>query len=375
MPAIGMLSEGIRPNSRVCAGISPVSTSGLDHVDDRIAGGLLGGAVGDALGLPMEGISRRRARKMFRGPLRHRFLVGRGMCSDDTEHACMTAAAILEHPDDAGALARSLAWKLRWWVLGLPAGVGLATLRAIVRLWLGIPPERSGVRSAGNGPAMRAAVIGAYFRDDETRLREYIRASTLLTPTDPRAERGALLIALAAAHAVRLGSADGFLEVAMRESAGEEELHRFLKIAAEDLHAGSSPEIFADAIGLSHGVTGYINHTVPVALYCWLRTPHSFEEAVGTCIALGGDTDTTAAIVGALVGATAGASAIPKSFVDGVIEFPRSVTWIRRLASDLAAKRKPERSSVTFFPLLFLRNLLFLINVLAHGFRRLLPPY
>jgi ADP-ribosylglycohydrolase len=350
--------------------------AGCAAIEDRIAGALLGGVVGDAVGLPMEGISRRRARKMFRGPLRHRLIFGRGMCSDDTEHACMTARALLEHPTHAADFARTLGSKLRWWLLGLPAGIGLATLRAILRLWLCLPANRSGVRSAGNGPAMRASVIGAFFHDDEQRLRHFTRASTRITHTDSRASGGALLIAMAAAHAVRCGSAHGFIEVALRESAREAELHRFLIRAAEHLRAGSTPETFADAIGLSRGVTGYINHTVPIALFCWLRSPHSFEDAVGNCIALGGDTDTTAAIVGALVGATAGASAIPKRFLDGLIEFPRSVTWMQQLASDLAARRAPSRyQSVTFVPALLLRNLLFLVVVLVHGLRRLLPPF
>jgi len=289
----------------------------------------------------------------------------------------MTARALLTHPDDAAAFARALAWKLRWWLLGVPAGVGLATLRAIVRLWLGFPPERSGVRSAGNGPAMRAAVIGAFFRDEKQRLREYIRASTRLTHTDPRAARGALLIALAAAHAVQTGNADGFLDLALRESSDDDaELQQYLTRAAEHLGLRSTPQQFADAIGLERGVGGYINHTVPVALYCWLRSPRSFETAVGDCIALGGDTDSTGAIVGALVGATAGASAIPPAWLAGIVEYPRSITWMRRLATDLAAKRTPPRANLlTFVPALLLRNLMFVVIVIAHGLRRLLPPY
>jgi ADP-ribosylglycohydrolase len=348
-----------------------------DEIEKRIAGCLLGGAVGDALGLPMEGIGRRRASKMFaRGPLRHRFVAGHGMCSDDTEHACMTARAILAHSADADAFARALAWKLRWWLLGVPAGVGLATLRAILRLWIGIPPDRSGVRSAGNGPAMRAAIIGAHFHDDDVRLRQYIRASTRLTHTDPRAERGALLIALAAAHAVRTGSAAGFIDIALRETDNDGELHQHLLRATEHLRLNAPPQEFADASGLSRGVSGYINHTVPIALYCWLRTPRSFEEAVGDCIALGGDTDTTATIVGALIGATAGESAIPEPLLNRLIEFPRSVSWMRRLAGALAANQKPrDRGSILFAPAAVLRNLLFLGIVLSHGVRRLLPPY
>lgn len=355
-----------------------VSVIGVNEEQDvtaRISGLLLGGAVGDALGLPMEGLSRRRAARLFPGPLRHRLLPGRGMCSDDTEHACMTAEALLRHPDDAGAFARVLAWKLRWWLLGAPAGVGFATLRAILRLWVGVPPDRSGVHSAGNGPAMRAPVIGAFFAADEARLRRFVRASTRLTHTDPRAERGALIIALAAAQAVRTGTAAGFIDVALRESEPDEELRQTLSLAADHMGAGSSPAAFADAMGLSRGVSGYINHTVPAALYCWLRSPTSYEQAVAACIALGGDTDSTTSITGALTGATAGADAIPKAWLDGLIEFPRSVGWIRGLAADLAKRRRRPSAGALFVPLLVLRNVSFAGIVLAHGVRRLFPPY
>ena len=81
---------------------------------DCIAGLLLGGAVGDALGLPVEGLSARRAGRMFRrhpgDRLSHHFLPGRrGMFSDDTEHACMTAQALLASAGAPPAFARSLA--------------------------------------------------------------------------------------------------------------------------------------------------------------------------------------------------------------------------------------------------------------------------
>jgi ADP-ribosyl-[dinitrogen reductase] hydrolase len=111
-----------------------------DEMSDRIAGVILGTLAGDALGLPREGMSRRRAARVFGGaPLRHKFLFGRGMMSDDTEHACLTAEALLAHPDNPTACAGPLAWKLRFWLLGLPAGVGFGTLRAILKLWVGFP--------------------------------------------------------------------------------------------------------------------------------------------------------------------------------------------------------------------------------------------
>src|SRR5438874_3798941 len=96
-------------------------------VPDRrghIAGAILGTAVGDALGLPREGLSRLRARRLFGDPpLRHQFVLGRGMVSDDTEHTCLLAQALLDAPDDPERFARSLAWRLRLWLLGCPAGI------------------------------------------------------------------------------------------------------------------------------------------------------------------------------------------------------------------------------------------------------------
>jgi ADP-ribosylglycohydrolase len=355
--------------------------------NNQIAGAILGTAVGDALGLPREGMARRRAAKFFgRGPIRHRFLFGRGMVSDDSEHTCMVGQAILASPLDASGFARSLAWRLRFWVLGLPAGVGLATARACVKLWLGFGPKHSGVYSAGNGPAMRAAILGVCSGQDRARLRAYVRASSRLTHTDPRAERGALLVALAAQHGAVHGPAgvrgDIFLQAA-REAIPDldQELDGLLREIEAHLQRNAPAEELADALGQRRGVSGYVYRTVPVALYCWLRHPGDFRQAVTEVIALGGDTDSTAAVVGGIAGATVGVNGIPVEWLTGLLEWPRSVAWMRALAERLAAQLADEGSAKhlgplpLFWPGLLPRNVLFLAVVLAHGFRRLLPPY
>ena len=348
---------------------------------DRIAGVLLGTAVGDGLGLPREGLSRRRAERLFGPPpLRHRFIFGRGMVSDDTEHACMAAQALLCHPNDADAFARSLAWRLRFWLLGLPAGIGSATLRGILKLWIGFPPSRSGVWSAGNGPAMRSALLGVCLGDDLDRLRAYVRAGTRLTHSDPRAERGALLVALAAHYGSRNGPevihAAEFLHAARTALPdADDRLRGLLARIEEYLGYSRSVAAFADALKLQRGVSGYIYHTMPVALYAWLRWPREFRRPVEDVIALGGDADTTGAIVGALAGATCGASAIPVEWLTGLWEWPRSVKWMRTLAERLASPTTDRRGLPLFWPALGLRNALFLGIVLLHVFRRLLPPY
>lgn len=343
---------------------------------DQLEGVLLGAAVGDALGLPREGLSPQRAARMYGSrPLRHRFLFGRGMTSDDAEHACLTAQALLAARGDESRFARSLAWRLRGWFAAMPAAVGWATLRAILKLWIGFSPATSGVFSAGNGPAMRAPVIGAFFADDPARIESMVRISTRMTHRDPRAEEGALAIALAAAHGVRNGPngiSPGALLDEIRQRISGEELRRALDQVDEHLARKSSSEAFARAFGFSRGVSGYMLHTVPAALFCWLSSPGDVERAVEEIILLGGDADSTGAIVGALAGATAGASAIPPVWLEGIMDFPRSIGWMRQLAARLADSAGP---MPLFWPAIPIRNVFFLWVVLVHGFRRILPPY
>jgi ADP-ribosylglycohydrolase len=351
---------------------------------DRVAGVLLGTAVGDALGLPYEGLSPRRARRLFGPPpLGHRFLLGRGMVSDDTEHAVLVARALLDAPADDGRFARALARGLRWWIAGIPAGVGLATLRASLKLWAGYSPARSGVWSAGNGPAMRSALLGACLGDDPDRLRAYVRASSRLTHTDPRAERGALLVALAASpRPTDRPDASSFLAEARKSLPdADAELTGLLSRMEECLSRAATPADFAGSLGLGRGVTGYVYRTVPVSLYCWLRYPGDFRRAVEEVILLGGDADTTGAIAGAVAGASVGPAAIPQEWLDGVRDWPWSVAWLRELAERLARRFPAAGTSPDVAPPPYsrpgrlLRNALFAAVVLAHGFRRMAPPY
>ena len=151
--------------------------------------------------------------------------------------------------------------------------------------------------------------------------------------------------------------------------------------AQECLQQNESAQTLAIRMGLSSGVTGYICHTVPIALFCWLKNRDDFRGGVEEVVRLGGDTDTTAAITGALIGATVGESGIPRDWLDGLIEWPRSVSWMRMLAQRLAARFPTECDPTTtaplylFWPAVLARNLVFAVIVLAHAFRRFLPPY
>ena len=353
-----------------------------------LRGCLVGTAVGDALGLPAEGLSPQRQARLSGTIDRPRFLLGRGMISDDTEHTLMVAQALVASAGETEAFTRALARQMRVWFAMIPAGVGLATLRACLKLSIGVPPTRSGVRSAGNGPAMRAALLGVCFGNDPERLRALVRAGSRITHTDLRAEQGALAVACAAYLA-----ASGTLDTATfvsrwrdltagadTEGGIDAELQRGIDAACRSATKGNLQDTpaFAAGRGLANGVSGYVCHTVPVALHAALRHPTNFRAAVTAAIACGGDTDSVAAIVGGIVGAGVGEAGIPAAWRDNLAEWPRTVAWMDHLAErvDTAIQsRRPGRMQPVFLPAVALRNLLFLLVVLYHGLRRLLPPY
>ena len=354
------------------------SAASHPNLRNAFVGVLLGTAVGDALGLPAENLSPERIKRRWNGEWRMRLLFGRGMISDDTEHTLMVAQALLSHPHDATAFQRALGWKLRWWFAGLPGGVGLATARACLKLWIGFPANKAAVASAGSGPAMRSAIIGAYFANNAERRREFVLASSRLTHRSWQAEIAALAVAECVALAVQMQTQPEprpVLEL-LRSLTGESEWQKWVLQIESALATNQSVSEFVRSAGLERGVTGYSLHVVPVAIYAWLRHPGDFRAVMINTLECGGDTDTVGAILGALMGATIGKQGIPSDWFDNICDWPRSISFMGRVAARLAEQKQTQQpaGAVHYFWLgLIPRNILFLAVVLLHGLRRLAP--
>ena len=349
-----------------------------------VVGCILGTAVGDAFGLACEGLSRRRQARLFSALAGYHLLpFGKGMCSDDTEHTCMLAQSLIrtnrraDIDAQARAFSSDLGWRLRFWLLGMPAGIGLATLRAILKLWIGFPARYSGVFSAGNGPAMRVALIGVCYGGDIPRMRALVRAATRITHTDPKAEHGALAVALAA----HLGSTgqdiapDDYAR-RLRDLLGEDarELLELVDGVAQSVNQREAAADYTARTGSANGISGYMFHTIPAVLHVWLTHQADYRGGVTAMVRLGGDSDTTAAILGAIIGARVGKNGIPAEWLRDLCEWPRTPEWMEQLGSRLAAGQEQRALPLNWLALA-LRNALFIPLVLAHGFRRLLPPY
>jgi ADP-ribosylglycohydrolase len=175
------------------------------------------------------------------------------------------------------------------------------------------PALFEGQGSFGNGGAMRAAPLGAYFADDLNALVAAALASAEVTHAHPDGQAGAVAVAAAAAFAClgRDAPEGGLLAFAhahtppgaTRDGIGY----------AASLPEGCSVRLAASALGTGALVSSA--DTVPFALWCAARCPHDFAEALWLTVAGLGDRDTTCAIVGGIVALAAGRGSLPAAWL------------------------------------------------------------
>jgi ADP-ribosylglycohydrolase len=223
---------------------------------------------------------------------------------------------------------------------------------------------------------MRSAIIGAYFFDEPESRREFVAAATSLTHTDPRALTAASAVAEAAALAIRMDEPIDDWLTALPRLSRDDEWRALCRKLSDAFAAGISVQAFAESLGLRNAVTGYAYHSVPVALYAWVRHRGDFRAAMESALNCGGDTDSVGAIVGALAGTDVGRESIPFEWLSGICEWPRTNRSLEQIAERLARQKevgRPLGPVRYFWPGLIPRNFIFLVAVLLHGFRRLLP--
>jgi ADP-ribosylglycohydrolase len=247
----------------------------------------------------------------------------------------------------------------------------MATLRSCCRILAGL--ERSGVMSAGNGSTMRAPVIGVFFADDAPRRRDFGEALARVTHLDPRAVEGSLFAAEVAALCTHVPPSAPRAALVHEALAvvSEPSLRSAILQGVALAQGDASPEDVACTLGN----TGFVIHTLGVASYALVRAGNDPLDAIVTAVAVGGDTDTSAAIVGAWTGALHGDSALPRELIARLTPGPFGERHLRALARDLARRQQSDDAppAATYFPpLAMLRNLLLFPVVLLSGVRVLL---
>ncbi|HSB52884.1 MAG TPA: ADP-ribosylglycohydrolase family protein, partial [Gemmatimonadales bacterium] len=183
---------------------------------------------------------------------------------------------------------------------------------------------------AGNGAAMRAAPLGVVYAEP-WRLRQVVVAQARVTHQEPRCAAGAMAIAGAAGIAARrepIDAAAFLAELGSMIAPVDPEFARLLlempawsqgepeEAVGVMIERGLEPESGDGWRGISSGVVA----SVCWSLYAFLRSPDDFPAAVCDAIAVGGDTDTIAAMTGALVGARMGLEALPAALAGSLTD-------------------------------------------------------
>lgn len=280
---------------------------------------LLGGCIGDALGMPFE---KRIADdpfllkwdgKSFLSSKYHK--LSAGQWTDDSQMMQMVAESLIQYngfnPDDLSQR------YVDWIVSGAARGYGRTTLAAVNLLKNGTHWSESGILdSYGNGTAMRSAPFGVFYRHDLRTLVEAVKVDSAITHRSPEAEAGALAIAIATyaiCNEVPDSEIVNLICAYIPNSVVLERLNNINFVVNSELSSRTVFDVY--------GTSADVRETVPSALYCYLKFS-SFQEGVEAAIRAGGDADTTAAIVGALFGARLGLDGISQDYF-GVEDFEK----------------------------------------------------
>ena len=277
----------------------------------RARGALLGLVVGNQLAVPTEHLGTAQAiREAF--PQGVRDLAPPPKESPFDDDAAMTvllAESLVEQGDfDANDVAE------RWvrWMQRDGRGIGLTTQRALRLIEGGTEPFEAGrlahnARAASNGAVMRCIPVALRYYDNVDKMVRVSTQQAAITHADQRCTWGAAAVNLAARELL-LGNQHFVEEVLHRLQSGApralvEAIRRVPWEQESDLPI---------SVG---GEAGYVVHCVEIAFWCAMHRP-SLEEALIFLAEAGGDTDTNAAVAGALLGARDGEASIPPRWLD-----------------------------------------------------------
>jgi ADP-ribosyl-[dinitrogen reductase] hydrolase len=304
---------------------------------DRFRGCMLGLAVGDALGMPVEGLTRDEigerlgeVREMVAPDQDHFHCgLGPGQYTDDTEQTLLLAETIIEAGffDIERFTAKLMDWG-RCWTLdpSLNRGVGWTSKTAIQDLLRDRPWQEAGLSTPTCGSAMRTAPIGLVYHCNLDLVSRYADQQSLPTHSSNAARAGSIALAVGVSLSLLGFAPMKVLEMAATFSdRADLEFARRLLVVKELLDL-DPPEALQEI-----GTSPMVVETVPAAFYCHLKFEP--EEALITAASSGGDTDSIASIAGALAGASRGTAWIPERWLACLEERGR----IEQVATDLAS--------------------------------------
>lgn len=288
-------------------------------INDKMLGCLYGQAIGDALGLGSEFMSKDEVIKNYPGGLRnydqiiqdaHRRRWAKGAWTDDTD----MMLCILNGFENGAFNLHRVASNFKYWFNGTPMGIGSHTYKVLCmadyveqpelcsKLWWGLSRKQS----AANGAFMRTSVVGLAKTDIENQSEAICK----LTHYDPRCV-GSCVIATSIIHNLVWHNKElSYGEIKNIALRYDERIIDWIDAAY------NSSDISMLDLDEKNSI-GYTLRTLSAALWCYWHST-SFENGLLSVVNEGGDADTNGAIAGAILGAKFGYSSIPTYYINNL---------------------------------------------------------
>lgn len=283
-------------------------------------GCLIGLACGDYLGMPVEFMQRSQVlqffgeRKLKPSSCHHRAgIKPPGFYTDDTSLTICLSESLIEKGFDI----KDQFQKYRKWYMtgyGTPFedqafGIGQTTLKMLISLDENNLPNKLEHKEqrGGNGALMRSAPIGLLYYQDEEEIKNKSIASAIVTHNNLFAVWSCIVLNSFISYCLQGVNKKDFVKkfINIHQDCPEE----LIKVLTQDFN--SLDEMFIKN-------TGYSLHTLNIALYSFFTT-ENYVDCVTKSIFIGGDTDTQAAVAGALAGAYYGIDDIPQNWINILI--------------------------------------------------------
>lgn len=279
---------------------------------DRSIGALMGLAIGDALGAPIQFMRRDTYEHVFGYTAGGTYQLDPGYWTDDTSMALCLAETLIEKnrydPIDFGD--RLVRWVDEGYNSSLPKcfDIGQTTLRAI-GAYRRFGHEECGVTgewAGGNGSIMRLAPVPIFYQEDGRLADEISVSQGILTHNHEVPNDGCRLLSAIILEGIKTGDKDAALS-------SVETLHVADKISHvrnRDYEEKVRDEIKSD---------GYVVSTLEAAMWSVWKT-NNFRDALLLAVNLGDDADTVGAVTGQIAGAIYGVDEIPKEWITDLAE-------------------------------------------------------
>lgn len=289
--------------------------------ENRIQAVLMGAAIGDALGWPVEFTDLVEIKAKY-GNRGIQELPDPALVTDDTQMTVALAEGLLDAGIEAGLDAqmnaigrRFVEWLDRQSDPSYSRSPGAASMNGSANFGRGVPwRESGGINAKGCGSAMRVAPLGYLYQHDPARLKEVAAASAMITHRHPTAIAAAVGAAFAVKYALDGVPIDRLVYEVHEATNGinDEFSDTLLRIG----HVGGLSDEEAAMRHIGEGWFG--DEAVALALYCVIRYPGDYVGCVRRGANLTGDSDSVASIAGGISAAYLGLTAIPSAWQERV---------------------------------------------------------